>query len=175
LRHGQVTNKYHSHDSNQKKILCENLDLQANINSNISVADKLGNATIFGILVLIGPKTATIRNRLKIFTERQSFHQRREEINAITQHRQESDTFFYKEPLVSVSNLSDDLTVMRFASGSIDDIYKIIIETLSPLQSALNYIPYVDKCHEMEQYPFQCDVTFIQALKAYDDTQANTN
>lgn len=162
-------------DSNQKKILCENLDLEANVNSNISVADKLGNATIFGILVLIGPKTAAIRNRLKIFTERQSFHQRREEINAITQHRQESDTFFYKEPLVSVSNLSDDLTVMRFASGSIDDIYKIIIETLSPLQSALNYIPYVDKCHEMEQYPFQCDVSFIQALKAYDDTQANTN
>ena len=161
-------------DSSQKKILCENLDLEASSNSNISVADKLGNATMFGILILIGPKTVTLRNRLKIFTERQSFHQRREEINAITQHRHESNAFFYKEPLVSVSNLSADLTVVRFASGSIDDMYKIIIETLSPLESMLNYIPYIDKCHEMEQYPFQCDNSFIQALKAHDN-QVNGN
>lgn len=154
-------------DSSQKKILCENLDLEAS--SNISVADKLGNAIIFGILVLIGPKTVTLRNRLKIFTERQSFHQRRDEINAITQHRHEPSSFFYKEPLVSVSNLSEDLTVVRFASGCIDDVYKIIIETLSPLESMLNYIPYADKCHGMEQYPFQCDNTFIQALRAHDN------
>lgn len=56
------------------------------------------------------------------------------------------------EPLVSVSSLGSNVTIVRFAAHTTEDCYELLAEILSPLSSgALEELPkpYADRIHRL--------------------------
>ncbi len=90
---------------------------------------------VCGTLLLFGPRTQQIRSSLKDLQTRQSFLQTRQ----IPFH---------------VTNISDDLMVVKFTAASQQYGYELLVELLRPLRSELNgRIPYEEHIHYDQTYP----------------------
>ena len=146
---------YHSYDENN--------------NVSISIEDKVGGASIFGLIVLFGPKTSLLRDRVSVLMQRQSFQNKKEsnnDFNDSNDNSSKSTKFFYSEPLVSVSELSSSLTVIRFASGCVESSYVFVKEVLKPLGKEMGFEPYADKVYTKEDYGY--DWYCLKELRNYD-------
>lgn len=144
-----------------RRVLLENLDLH-DTPGIATAAEKVGNAGVFGNVVLAGPRTELIRTRAGAIMRRQTFKQRREcgdeaclgiiasSSSAVTAFPGGSSTSASAsqqttgerikrvgipvgEPLVSVSQLGDGLCIVRFAAHSTEDAYVFLAHLLSPL------------------------------------------
>lgn len=119
-------------------------------------------------------------------------------------YRAHSDTegaVLPSEPLVSVSNLGSNVTIVRFAAHTAEDGYELLAEMLSPLSSGdLEELPkpYADRIHSLPAgkkrnasllfdsttIPFQYSSvdeahntpgTAIAAMQQYDEKMAEKN
>lgn len=127
-----------------------------------SVSNKVGGATVFGVLVLIGEQTRTIRARLAALQRRptyRSYRSYREREARSTQkdcemHNNDSNTSSSvgddgsgrnstrgmfngnSAPCVSVSNLpcrnGDTMCMVRFSAESVQEVYELLAEILRP-------------------------------------------
>ena len=148
-----------------RRVLLENLDLHDTVGI-ASIAEKVGNASAFGSIVLVGPRTELLRTRAGAIMHRQTFKQRREDGDET--HREVGD----ETSLVSVSNLGDGVTVVRFIAYSTEDAYMFLMELLAPLSTGvLSSLtpPYSDRVHRLP-----CDTghsRVVHALREYDRRQ----
>ena len=149
-----------------RRVLLENLDLHDTIGI-ASIAEKVGNAAVFGSIVLVGPRTEMLRTRAGAIMHRQTFKQRRE--HGDETHREIGD----ESTLVSVSHLGVGVTVVRFIAYSTEDAYIFLMELLAPLSTGVLSClipPYSDRVHRLP-----CDDTghsrVVHALREYDRRQ----
>lgn len=128
-----------------KVVLFENLDLQST--SSLSISDKVGGVHIFGSLILVGPDTKTIRDDLASLTRRQTFHEIRSEINSRS-YQEDSSCQTFPDPLISISALDTNISVVRFAGNHLEDINLFLAKVLEPLKAKLGDVaPYADRIH----------------------------
>ena len=170
MRRLRSTIQINDDDANQCLFL-DNLDLYNSYDENndiiLSIGDKVGGASIFGSIVLVGPRTQILRERVSVLMQRQSFQKMKEAVNST--HSNGADkmkqSFCYHEPLVSVSTLSSSLIVIRFATASVEDAYILVKEILHPLGKVIGQYPYADKVHTTtEGNDWHC----IKELRNYD-------
>jgi urease accessory protein UreH len=159
----------------QKCLFLDNIHLfdsydDDNDNVTISIEDKVGGASIFGLVVLFGPKTSLLRDRVSVLMQRQSFQNKRELTNNSNDNSSKSTKFFYSEPLVSVSVLSSSLVVLRFASECVESAYVFVKEVLRPLGKEMGFEPYADKIRTVEDHDWHC----LKELRNYDSKSVVT-
>lgn len=99
-----------------------------------TVAERVGNASVFGTVILVGHRTKYSRERLKVLTRRETYD---EYSSNVLQHKRSSfpdsgTNIDLADPLVSVSTLSDDMTVVRFFGDSLEDSYHLLRGLLIP-------------------------------------------
>jgi len=127
-----------------KLVIMENVDLKQTELSTI--ADKVGGEAIvvFGSLILAGPRTLTLQNRLSLLKQRQNWNAHR---TALLLQKEDCTTTHLRqqEPLVSVSTLEENLMLVRFHAGSVEDSYKLLSELLRPLESEIGISAYADR------------------------------
>ena len=157
---------------NNKLEIYENLDLFSTNNSTFS--QKVGNAHVFGSMILIGKRTESIRNRLNCLRTRQNFHNF--EINTNKKRRREEEPLNFDDILVSVSNLNDNITIVRFIGDSMDDIYQLLSCILEPLLF-VGIHPYEDRIHGGMEGKVNCltRISSMRALKKFDEKILNTS
>lgn len=158
-------------------IIFDNLHLEPTM--HLSVADKVGYADIFGTIVLYGTRTKAVRDRLTVLTHRQTFKDYRHDSQVSHDSRNSYNTsnrgitngntnaalpYLFDEPLVSVSHLSNLLTIVKFAHGSIDEAYELVQEILKPINEDINHVPYDDRCRDASK----AVNSTISSLRKYD-------
>ena len=159
-----------NNDANQCLFL-DNIDLYNSRDENndviFSIGDKVGDASIFGSIVLLGPSTSLLRERVSVLMQRQSFHKMKEALNknVTVDVDKNEQAFFYHEPLVSVSSLSESLVVVRFAAGNVEDAYILVKAILKPLGQEIGQYPYADKVHSNKGEDWHC----VKELRNYDE------
>jgi len=102
-----------------------------------------------GMIVLVGPRTAALRKSLECFKQRQSFREKRQELASAQANGTSFLTTKLEEmPLISVSTISSDATVVRFMLPDIQYGYELVMEILRPIASELGgLVPYADRIH----------------------------
>jgi hypothetical protein len=133
-------------------LLVENQKLR---NSSFGhIRTKVGNATVFGCMVLTGPETQTIRDRLCSLQQRKTYSQLRDEIAQphiqTNQQRTQANAVepagLHLPSIVSVSDLNPDSKIVRFALNSEEEGYELLHEILRPLSATLvGYEAYIDR------------------------------
>ena len=111
-----------------KTVYSEELDLYSS-DAIGTVLKKVGGATIFGSIILAGPKTLAMREEADEVNRRQSFEERKRDIissRGVSENSTTGSTFFSEKALVSVSTLTDNLSIIRFAAGRIEDAYYLV-------------------------------------------------
>lgn len=115
-----------------KMVLLENLDLQAS--SYGSFSDKIGGCVVFGSLMLVGPKTLNLRERLQVLKQRQSFS------NLKSAKERTHDEGDHIDPIVSFSEVSEG-AIMRFSGVSVEDCYCLLALIFNTMEKDLNVHP----------------------------------
>ena len=144
--------------------ISENFELNSN---KSTFSQNVTNANTFGSMILIGKRTETIRNRLNCLRTRQPSESLLD-INAITKkRRREEEPFIFTDILVSVSNLNENITIVRFIGDSMDDIYQLLSSILEPL----GIHPYADRIHGGMEGKVNClnRNSSIRMLKKFDE------
>jgi len=125
---------------NDKLVFVENQDIQSS--SFGSLSQKLGNSEVVGMIILVGPRTAELRKSLDCFKRRQTFREKRVELTSL-QANGGAVANLEDIPLVSVSTISSDATIVRFMLPDLQYGYEFVMEMLRPLSVDLGgLIPY---------------------------------
>lgn len=127
----------------EELVFVESADLRSD--SYGSIAQKVGGAVAFGILLLSGPLTAKARKELQCLSVRRSFvDQRRDLLGNRDQHEDRTTS----TPWISISNLSNQTTVMRFNVPSAEYGYSLLTEALTSIAPVLKgSAPYSERQH----------------------------
>lgn len=88
-----------------------------------TIAEKVGHADVYGSLLLLGPRTRTLRSRLDVLKKRQSYEEYASSSN---------NSYDLRDPLVAVSHVHDEMTIVRFLANDLDDAYQLLAEMLYP-------------------------------------------
>jgi urease accessory protein len=134
-----------------KILLFENQDVRND--SSGTIAAKVGNCAVFGCVVLVGPKTSAISERLKVFQQRESFEQMKDSKNIVEKKASDATKStgwrITPELMIAVSDIADQCTLMRFAGTNVEDCYSLLAEVLLPLNEHLVGVnPYQDRLHK---------------------------
>jgi hypothetical protein len=144
-------------------VFLENLDLKESELGG-SIADKVGHTTVFGTILLIGPRTSGIRNHIdNLHYKRLTFDEHVEEVmkrrkiqddNSLNKIEIEIEDKNIIQPSVSVTHLEYSVTsitdqqnfsVVRFTSNSTENGYKTLHKLLSPFESTVGFCPYENR------------------------------
>lgn len=131
----------------------ENQNIQSTTFGDLSL--KLGHSQCVGMVMLVGPKTQAVRQSLNCFKRRQTFREKRHELST-----QPAANVVKLEdiPLVSVSTISADASIVRFLLPNLQYGYELLVEILRPLANELDgLIPYADRIHVVlaKEEPFE--------------------
>ena len=118
----------------------------------------MGNAEVFGAVVLIGPLTHLIRGNVLAMCQREKFSQRKSGDNhslvkydAGLSSEEERPSFHcsISRPMFSASIGSADgnACIFRFLTEGMEAGYRLLHEILSPLEVELGTRPYQDRIH----------------------------
>jgi len=115
-------------------VLLENLDLQTS--SLGSFSDKIGGCVCFGSVILVGPRTLELRERLQVLKQRQSF----------TNHKSAIERGSNVDPFVSLAEVPGG-AILRFSAVSVEDCYCLLTLIFSPLgrELKLSPSPYLER------------------------------
>lgn len=120
-------------------VFVENQKLRNTAYSNVRT--KVGNAALFGCVLLTGPETKTLRDRLCALQQRKTYAQIRDEISQprpyVSSHVRQSADLHLPSSIVSVADLNATTKIVRFALASEEEGYELIHEILKPLSSVL--------------------------------------
>jgi hypothetical protein len=113
----------------------DNVDLFGTAGQSLSVAGKVGGYELFGNVVLVGAQTSLLRERVAVLKRRQTWkahlgqsNQRKPSSTAVN-----SDAMKNSEPLVAVTELEKDVTVISFLASSVEDSFYLLRALLLPL------------------------------------------
>jgi hypothetical protein len=146
-----------------RPILIENQKLR---NTSFgSIRDKQGNCTVFGCVILSGPKTLALRARLSALQQRMTYQQFCEATtgantahSGAANHTESTSNVseIYAPSLVSVSDIDADTKILRFMLGSEEEAYQLLHEVLRPLSEQLvGYRAYADRLCGLEERGFE--------------------
>jgi urease accessory protein UreH len=145
----------------------QNVNPENNCNSFGFLAKEFNNVHLCGILILYGKKTEAIRSSLACFQNRQTYSERFAELE------NEKEMKTRQIPLLSVSTINSNLTMVRFMVPTVQYGYELLAEILSPLNTELPGLsPYQDRIHyhshaENDNESSHHVVCPIEILKAY--------
>jgi hypothetical protein len=113
----------------------DDVDLFDSSNHTLRVADKIGGYEVFGSVVIAGPHTQLLRDRVAVIKRRQSWQahlgqsvQRRDLANVTSANK-------IMEPLVSVAELGHSVTIVSFVASDVESSYYLLRALLEPLHS----------------------------------------
>jgi urease accessory protein len=115
-------------------VLLENLDLQSSCLGSFS--DKIGGCVCFGSVILVGPRTLELRERLQVLKQRQSF----------TNHKSAIERGSNVDPLLSLAEVPGG-AILRFSAVSVEDSYCLLALIFSTLgrELKLSPSPYLER------------------------------
>lgn len=126
---------------------------------------KFGKKKVVGTLIIIGPKTIEIQSQLQSLNKRQSFYEHREELNKA----REEGSRVLEQPLIAISQLPNQTTMVRFMVDSVEYGYELLREILMPIADELDgFIPYSDRIHHQDQSVksnIQCPIEALRKFK----------
>ncbi|KAJ1422454.1 UreD urease accessory protein-domain-containing protein [Ochromonadaceae sp. CCMP2298] len=157
----------------ERIVLVERLDLRSSEAG--SIGSKVGHLTVFGSVVMVGPKTEALRRRLQALQQRQTFHQRRAELlgGGADDSPREASAGLASPPLVSVSDLDEDSCILRFALHSVEEGYELLAEVLRPLEGVMpGCAPYADRLLRAGPAPALAASHAVSLLRQYDQEQS---
>lgn len=154
-------------------VFFENLDLHDSESG--SIAAKVGYAGVFGTLILIGPKTLSVRLKAdELYYNRDTFDQhvsvviKRQKLNSSADktlnynNSSNHNSSSCRSSSVSVTHLhygassstqssssasSCVMSVVRIIAPNAEEGYNLMSNILSPLVDELGYLPYFDRIH----------------------------
>ena len=113
----------------------ENTDLDESSKKRTSMADRV-YSNIFGTVVIFGPRSAILKDKLEGLMKRQSFHDYR-----LKRQSGDQDDNSFNQTLVSVSDLTEGLVFVRFSTVYMEDAF-FLQDMLSPLEKVWRLLPY---------------------------------
>lgn len=122
-----------------KLLLVENTDLESSAFGSMS--DKI-RGCVFGTIVLVGPRTASLRARLQQLKQRQSFQAHKSAL------KQQETIVEFQDPLVSVSEFPcKSGAIVRFSAQTVEDAYCLLASVFLPLAAEIHLSPspYTDR------------------------------
>jgi len=115
-------------------VLHENLFLQSS-GSN-TIAERVGNASVFGSIILVGHRTKYVRDRLSTPNKRETFEEYSSSLDchhvrSRDRHNEAGNgSVPLVDPLVSVSNINQNVSIVRFLCDSVEDSFHLLIGLL---------------------------------------------
>lgn len=120
----------------------ENMKLESHDALALPVSDRV-KSSIFGTIVIVGPRTQVLQETLDALKQRQSFSEFR--------HRQKRNPADHgsliEGTLASVSTLSQGINLVRFSAQGAEDVFTFLHATLGPLEKEIGFRPYSDRIH----------------------------
>lgn len=120
----------------------ENMKLESQDAISLPVSDRV-RSSLFGTIVIVGPRTKVLLENLNALKQRQSFKEYR--------HKQKRDLAEngsnVEGTLVSVSTLSGGISLVRFSAQGAEDVFTFLHDTLAPLDEEIGFRPYSDRIH----------------------------
>lgn len=119
-----------------KLVYYDPIDLFVSSAITASIYDKIGGYEVFGSVIIIGPHTSLLRERLAPLKRRQSWQahlSQHAEQKRSTSGSNGSTSSGRKEPLVGIVELECSLTVVSFVTSNVEDSYFLLRALLAPL------------------------------------------
>jgi urease accessory protein len=125
-----------------KLVFIENLDLQSK--SGLTISERIGNCGIFGTVLLVGPRTLSLRNELSFMKERRSFRAYKS-----TLLQQQSGRERETGLLVSIADIPGGIygSILRFSADTTEEAYGFLADLLKNFAAdiKLSPSPFVDR------------------------------
>lgn len=128
----------------------ENMKLESHDNLALPSSNRV-KSSIFGTIVIAGPRTKVLDDTLNALSQRQSFHEyqlkRKHTRTTNTSSNANKKDLISESALASVSTLSGGINLVRFCAQGAEDAFSFLHDTLSPLNQEIGFRPYSDRIH----------------------------